>query len=139
MCHSCLRPYLNGHVANLYFGVRLAMSDGFLVLLLALELEDQNLGRAVRAHDGAGHFTAGNQFAAFLERRLNGELDFGADVAGQFLYADDITGGYPVLLSACFDYRVHANLRLGAETHGVRRNHRSKESVYYIGGVWFKS
>src|SRR5260370_36465063 len=123
----CAIRYLDHHFANLDFRVGLTVSDGFLVLFLALELEDQDLGSPVGADDGASHFAAGNQFAAFLERRLNGKLYFGADVAGQFFDTDHITGGYPILLSACLDDRVHANLRLGAGTHGVRRNHRSKE------------
>ena len=53
---------------------------------------------------------AGNQFAAIVESCLDGKLDFGADVAGQFFHADDIAWGYPVLFSAGFDNRVHANL-----------------------------
>ena len=104
-----------------------------LYCFLRLNLKTRILAAAVGADDGARDFAAGNQFAAFFERCLNGKLDFGADVAGQFFDADHITGCYPILFSACFDDRVHANLRLGAGTHGVRRNHRSKESVYYIG------
>src|SRR5664280_902485 len=129
----CAIGYLHHHFANLHFRVGLTVPDGFLVLFLALELEDQDFGRAVGADDGARHFAAGNQFAAFFERCLDGKLYFGADVAGQFFDTDHITGCYPILLSACLDDRVHANLRLGAGTHGVRRNHWSKEPVYYIG------
>src|ERR1035437_6504883 len=131
----CAIRYLRHHFANLHFRVGLTVPDGFLVLFLALELEDQNLGCPVGADDGAGHFAAGHQFAAFFERCLDGKLDFGADLAGQFFDADHITGGYPILLSACLDDRVHANLRMGAGTHGVRRNRWSKEPVYYIGAA----
>src|SRR6478609_352692 len=122
----CAIRYLDHHLANLDFCVGLTVPDGFLVLFLALELEDQDLGCPVGADDSPRDFTAGNQFAAFLERCLNGKLYFGADVAGQFFDADHITGRYPILFSACLDNRVHANLRLGAghtecvRTTGVR-------------------
>src|ERR1035437_6801453 len=105
----CAIRYLHHHFANLHFRVGLTVSDGFLVLFLALELEDQDLGCPVCADDGARHFAAGNQFAAFFERCLDGKLDFRADVAGQFFDADHITGGYPILFSACLDTRVHAD------------------------------
>src|ERR1019366_9303185 len=131
----CAIRYLRHHLANLHFRVGLAVPDGFLVLFLALELEDQDLGCPVGADDSARHFAAGNQLAAFFKRCLDGKLDFGADVAGQFFDADHITGCYPILLSACLDDRVHANLRLGAGTHGVCRNRWSKEPVYYIGAA----
>src|ERR1035437_2736716 len=78
----CAIRYLDHHVANLHFRIGLTVPDGFLVLFLALELEDQDFGRPVGADDGASHFAAGNQFAAFLERCLDGKLYFGADVAG---------------------------------------------------------
>src|ERR1035438_1402885 len=96
----CAIRYLRHHLANLHFRVGLAVPDGFLVLFLALELEDQDLGCPVGADDSARHFAAGNQLAAFFERWLDGKLDFGADVAGQFFDADHITGCYPILLPA---------------------------------------
>ena len=53
---------------------------------------------------------AGHQFAAVLESSLGGQFDFGADLAGQFFHAEHIAGSNPVLFSACFNDRVHANL-----------------------------
>src|SRR5260370_21523869 len=74
----CAIRYLDHHFANLDFRVGLTVPDGFLVLFLALELEDQDLGSPVCADDAASQFAAGHQFDAFLERCLDGNRYFGA-------------------------------------------------------------
>ncbi len=67
------------------------------------------------------------QFAAVCESGLHRQFYFRADIAGQLFHADNVTGCNPVLLSACFNDRVHVHSScLGAGTHGVRRNHGSK-------------
>src|SRR5690349_16478657 len=79
----CAIGHLRQDVADLDLGVGLTMSDGFLVLLLALELEDDNLGAAVVARDGGLHgHAAVDQLSAILESCLGRELDFSADIAG---------------------------------------------------------
>src|SRR5271166_687147 len=51
----CAILHLNQNVADLHFGEVLAMPDGLLVLLLALELEDQDLIAPAGADDGRLH------------------------------------------------------------------------------------
>src|ERR1017187_1941498 len=127
----CAMRHLRHNVADLHFGERLAVANGFLVLFLALELEDQDLVAPAITNDGGLQGAAGDRFAAILKGELDGQFDFGADIAGQFFHADDIARSNPVLFSAGFNNRVHANLCLGAGTHGVRRNHWSKYRLYY--------
>src|SRR5579871_1231759 len=103
----CAIPHLCRDVAHLHFGEGLAMPDGFLILLLALELEHQNLVAAAVADDRAFHRGAGNHLARVAKRGLNGELDFRPDIAGDLFHADDVARSYPVLFSARFDNRVH--------------------------------
>src|SRR5471030_715347 len=78
----CAIRHLHHNVADLHLRVGLAMADGFLVLLLALELEDDDFGPAAVCHNGGHHLAARYQFAAFLERSLGGQFDFRADIAG---------------------------------------------------------
>src|ERR1039458_4733272 len=47
----CAMRHLRHNVADLHFGEGLAVADGFLVLFLALELEDQDLVAAAIADD----------------------------------------------------------------------------------------
>src|SRR4051795_1869319 len=49
----CAIRHLHQHVADLHICVRLAVPDGFLVLFLAFELEDQNLRCPVGANNRA--------------------------------------------------------------------------------------
>src|SRR5881227_464968 len=106
------------------------MPDGFLILLFALELEDQDLVAPAFAHYRAADSGAGNHLAALLERSLDGEFDFGARLEGQLFDADSVARGNPVLLSAEIDDRVHCKpLCLGARTHEVCRNFWSKYRV----------
>ena len=64
----------------------------FLYCFLRLNLKTRILAARSAPTMVPCHFAAGNQFAAFFERCLNGKLDFRADVAGQFFDADHITG-----------------------------------------------
>jgi hypothetical protein len=105
-----LRPYLNRDIADLHFGEALAMTDGFLVLLLALEFENDDFACAIPTNDGGLHAAAGNELAAVFEGGLSGKFHFAADIAGQLFDAEHIAGRNPVLLSACFNNRVHVIL-----------------------------
>src|SRR5581483_5743835 len=110
----CAIRHLRGNLADLHFSEGLAMSDRFLVLLLALELEDDDFIAPPVADDRAFHGRAGNQFAALAESGLGAELDFGPDVAFNLFDADDIARGHPVLFSACFNNRVHGKASSGS-------------------------
>src|SRR5512141_2533150 len=90
-------------VADLHFGEALAVPDGFLVLLLALELEDDDLLRPVAPDDGSHHAATGHQLTAIFKGGLRGQFHFAADLAGQLFNAENIAGRNPVLLSACFN------------------------------------
>src|SRR5262245_32240055 len=107
-------PHLRHNLADLHFGEALAMSDGLLVLLLALELEDDDFVGTVAAHNGGGYPAAGDEFAAVLDGCLYGKFYFAAHVPGQLFNADHVTGRNPVLFTACFDNRVHVILGIGA-------------------------
>src|SRR6516164_5365814 len=63
----CAIRHLHHNLAHLHLRVGLAMSDGFLVLLLALELEDDDFGRAVVGNDGGldADIARVDQLAAF--------------------------------------------------------------------------
>src|SRR5262249_58523701 len=111
----CAMRRLTLDVADLDLREGLAVSDGFLVLLLPLELEDDNLVAASLAEDGGLHRAGGDELAAVVEGGLDGKLDFGADVAGHFLDADDVARGNPVLLSAGLNNRVHCFLLIGSQ------------------------
>src|SRR5207302_3258937 len=111
-------PYLplDFNLADLHLGVGLPMADSFLVLLLALELKDDDFVPTAVGHDGGLHLAAGYQFAAFLERSLNGQFDFSADLSVQFFHADNISRGNPVLFSARFNDCVHKT-SIESQTH----------------------
>src|SRR6476619_3518946 len=82
----CAIRHLNLEIADLDVRVGLAVSDGLLVLLLFLELEDDDLVAAALAEDGGlDGRRAGNELAGIVEGRLDGQLDLRACVAGQFL------------------------------------------------------
>src|ERR1039457_6884344 len=79
----CAIRHLHQDVANLHFGEGLAVPDGFLVLFLAFELENQNLVAPAGAQNRSFHRTTGHQFAAVFESGLGRQFDFRADIAGQ--------------------------------------------------------
>src|SRR5580700_6335043 len=100
----CAIRHLYQNVADLHRGEVLAMSDRSLVLLLALEFEDQHLLAAPVGHDSALHgglaqVGAYDQFPLALEYRPQRQFDFGADLAWQLLHADHIARSNPVLFS----------------------------------------
>src|SRR5579872_518812 len=104
----CAIRHLHHDVADLHVGEALAMPNGLLILLLALEFEDEHFVAPAGLHDGAPNGGARNHFAAFLKRRLNRKLDFGTDIARQLFHADNVARSNPVLFSAEIDDRVHA-------------------------------
>ena len=75
------------------------MPDGLLVLLFALEFEDDDLVSAVVPEDGGLDMATGDEVATFFEGRLGGELDFGADIAVHLFDADHVTGRNPVRMA----------------------------------------
>src|SRR6266566_8339397 len=60
----CAMRHLDQNLANLHFRIGLAVPDGFLILLLALELEDQNLRGAIVAQNGGLYRSTRNQLTA---------------------------------------------------------------------------
>src|SRR5580704_3113045 len=86
MCHK----YLRQNLIHLHARVILAMPDGALVLLLALELEDDGLIAAAVGGDGALHARGAEDRAGLHRVSIHHgddavEFDFGAYVAGQSL------------------------------------------------------
>src|ERR1035437_4157693 len=67
----CAIRHLHQDLADLHIREALAVSDGFLVLFLGLELEDQNLSGPAGADDGSLHRSAAQQFTVFRERGLD--------------------------------------------------------------------
>src|SRR3984957_3588032 len=72
----CAIRHLRRNIADLHLRVGLAVSNGLLVLLLALELEDDNFLATPVAGDGAHDGSARYQLAAVAERHLDGQVDF---------------------------------------------------------------
>src|SRR5579883_20666 len=110
------RP-LHQNVADLHFREGLAVPDGLLILLLALELENQHLVTPAVAQDGGLHGAARHQLAPVLEGGLRRQLDLRAHLAGQFFHADDVARSDAVLFSAGLNDRVHANLYVWEPEH----------------------
>src|SRR5579872_7248807 len=104
----CAIRHLHHDVADLHVGEALAMPNGLLVLFLALEFEDEHLVATAGFHNGASDGGAGNHLAAFLERRLHRQFDFGTNIARQLFHADNVARSNPVLFPAEIDDRVHA-------------------------------
>ena len=82
----------------------------FLYCFLRLNLKTRTLSPRPSPTMVAFTARARHQFAAVLESGLDGQFDFRADLAGQFFHADHVARSDAVLLSASFNYRVHANL-----------------------------
>src|ERR1700733_11120950 len=104
MCHKNLRQNL----VHLHPGVILAMPDSALVLLLALELEDDGLLAAAVTGDGAG-YTRGTEGRAGLDRiavhhcHNAVELDCRADVACKGFDFDRLAWRDAILFTAGFN------------------------------------
>src|SRR5579885_1674031 len=91
----------------------LAMADGPLVLLLALELENQRLFAASMRGDGAADarvsgLHAGPHRIAVDNRQHAAELDLRADVSGERFHFHRVTRSDAILLSTRFDDCVHS-------------------------------
>src|SRR5580704_15784463 len=88
LCAMSYPACLRDNVANADFGVRLPMSLCALVLLFPLELEYQNLLRAILSGNGCVHADcarvfAGDEIAAVVEKRHHfAERDFRSDFGG---------------------------------------------------------
>src|SRR5450631_2348041 len=108
----CAMLHLNQNVADLHFREVLAMPYRTFVLFLALELEHQYFLSPAIADDGAfnrslSQVRPGDQLALFLEDRPQTQIDFGADFAFQFLDADYVARGNPILFSAGLNDCMH--------------------------------
>src|SRR5262249_47303485 len=104
----CAILHLRQNLLDLHFGEGLAVSDRLLVLLLALELEHQHLVPAAVAHDRGLYRAAFHQLPAVLERGLDGQFHFGANIPGELFHPDHLAWRDDVLLSAGFNNRIHA-------------------------------
>src|SRR3954453_23123388 len=94
-------------------GELLAMSDQLLVLLLALELEDQDLVAATLLHHftgDAGALRVGGKVVAANSQDV-GKLDRALAV-GRLLDLDHVARGDTVLLAAGADDCVHRSLQI---------------------------
>src|SRR5690242_2474140 len=103
---------LSYDLIHLDAGVILAMPDGALVLLLALELEDDRLIAAALRCDGALHTRAAKRGTrpdriAIHDRNHAVEFHIRADVAGQSLDFDRLAWSNPILFTAGFNHCVH--------------------------------
>src|SRR5579884_1864936 len=103
-------------VANANLRIILPMPLGTLVLLLALELEDQDFVCPVVTGNGGIHASiaravAGKKLAAILEDGQNfTERDFASGIASQFGDANDVARRHTELLSAGLNDCMHANV-----------------------------
>src|SRR5262249_36529250 len=98
-----------------YRSKRLAMAKDFFVLLLALEVEDQDLIAASGFHYlAADHSALAGADLAFLTGNCEHivELNGIAFSGGQLLYLNDISGSHSILLPPGANHRVHSSLRL---------------------------
>src|SRR5262249_41030922 len=94
-------------------GKRLAMAENLLVLLFALEVEDQDLVTASGFHDFAAHYRAlARADVAFLAGHSQDivELDGVAFAGGQLLNLDYVSGSNSILLPSGAYHRVHNTL-----------------------------
>src|SRR6266853_1526795 len=102
----CAISDLCQNLVHLHLRVVLPVTDGSLILLLALELEHQNLVATAMGGDGALHARlaeggAGYDFVRIVHHRQHAaELDLGADVAGESFDFNNISGSDAVLLTA---------------------------------------
>src|SRR5712692_3028837 len=110
------KPLLGDDVADLHLGVVLAMSDGALVLLLALELEDQDLLSAAARGDGAGDLVAdglgtGQHLAAIVKDSQHfRELNLSPDIARELGHTNYVPRSNPVLFPAGFNNGMHGKI-----------------------------
>src|SRR6185503_18790747 len=108
MCHKNLRQNL----VHLHPGVILAMPDGALVLLLALELEDDGLLTPALCGDGA-RYPRGADGGTGLNRVSIQHGDYAvefnccADVAGQSLDFNRLAWRDAILFTTGFNDCVH--------------------------------
>src|SRR5262249_25568770 len=104
-----------------YRGKRLAMAKDLLVLLLALEVEDQDLVPAPSFH----HLAADHGALAWADlapltgnRKHIVELDGIAFTGGPLLNLNDVSRGHSILLPPGANHRVHNSLRLPLQALG---------------------
>src|ERR1017187_7632315 len=112
----CAIRHLCQNIADLDFGEGLAMPDGFLVLFLTFELENDHLVAAAVAHDG-GLQGARRDHRAILECGLHGQIHLRAHFARQLFHADDLTRRNHILLPTGFNNQLHFNLMLWEPEH----------------------
>src|SRR6185437_10338670 len=104
---------IKGNLGDPDSGKRLAMSVNLLVLLFALEVEDQDLiGLAAFHHLPTDDCTGSRTNGAFLARDGQNVIEFNhiAISGGQLLNFHYVAGCDAVLLSSGANYRVHNSL-----------------------------
>src|SRR5437660_8887921 len=103
---------------------RLPVSAQLLVLLFALEVENENLCAAALAYDFANNasvsLTADLSFFAGNRHHWKLNLTVGP---GQFLDSNHIAGRHPVLLSTGADNRVHTSASVKCRVKSARQRH----------------
>src|SRR5215813_898794 len=98
------------NLGDAYFGVWLPMSVNLLVLLLAFEMEDQNLVTATRLHNLAADDSIGSRaYLAIIPGDRQNIIEFNriALVRGQLFNSHDISRGHSILFSPGANHRVH--------------------------------
>src|SRR5208337_2474438 len=94
-------------------GIGLPVSAQFLVLLLALVMENQNLRAAAFFHQFADHPRARLRLAdlTFSTRHSQNlrELHLAVSARGQLLHSNHVSGRHPVLFATGADNRVHTS------------------------------
>src|SRR5207248_2875276 len=105
----CAMNHLYENVVHGHLGVILPVTNGALVLLLALEFENQNLIAAAmsgnrRFHASLRQALSRNQFVRILNHREDAaQLNFRPDLARKRIYIDPVAWRDPELLSASFN------------------------------------
>src|SRR2546423_14085850 len=100
-------------LVDLHAGEVLPVTDGPLVLFLALELEHEDLDAAAAAGNRPGHLRGSESLTGeYLlivthDGENAAELDLSADVAGQRFHFDRVAGRDAVLFAASFNDCVH--------------------------------
>ena len=113
-------PSVNVNASDLHGRERLAMPIQLLVLLLALEVEDQDLVGAALPEHLPGHEGLGRlaQFAfRAADRQHLVELHVFAVSLRQLLNFDYVAGCDAILLSPGADDRLHSNASKGCVSH----------------------
>src|SRR5271168_1971775 len=130
----CAILHLCQNLVHGHFGEILPVTDRALVLLLALELEDDHFVAATVRFDGALHARisrarAGHQFVRIVHQgQHTAEFHFRANFTGQGVHLDNVSGSHFQLFATGFNYCVHNYPSLTSEMCGLLRQARARIS-----------